>query len=79
LSDALTEWLKAHPKARLLAVDTLAADLTGADTHKQSEVRAVLGALSQMALMLVAGSSIHRRAARTGISERPPSILADSV
>jgi hypothetical protein len=46
---ALTEWLKAHPAVRLLVVDPLAAYLTGADTHKQSEVRAVLGALSQMA------------------------------
>jgi putative DNA primase/helicase len=45
----LTEWLRAHPGVRLLVVDPLAAYLTGADTHKQSEVRAVLGALSQMA------------------------------
>src|SRR5262249_30385407 len=42
-------WLKAHGAVRLLVVDPLAAYLTGADTHKQSEVRAVLGALSQMA------------------------------
>jgi hypothetical protein len=46
---ALTEWLKAHPEVRLIVVDPLAAYLTGADTHKQSEVRAVLGALSRMA------------------------------
>jgi hypothetical protein len=46
---ALTEWLTAHPAVRLLVIDPLAAYLTGADTHKQSEVRAVLGALSQMA------------------------------
>ena len=45
----LTEWLTAHGSVRLLVVDPLAAYLTGADTHKQSEVRAVLGALSQMA------------------------------
>jgi hypothetical protein len=45
----LTKWLKAHPGVRLLVVDPLAAYLTGADTHKQAEVRAVLGALSQMA------------------------------
>jgi putative DNA primase/helicase len=47
----LTEWLKDHPAVRLLVVDPLAAYLTGADTHKQSEVRAVLGALSQMATL----------------------------
>jgi hypothetical protein len=47
--DALAEWLRSHPAVRLLVVDPLAAYLTGADTHKQSEVRAVLGALSQMA------------------------------
>jgi putative DNA primase/helicase len=47
--DVLTGWLREHPGVRLLVVDPLAAYLTGADTHKQSEVRAVLGALSQMA------------------------------
>jgi hypothetical protein len=46
---ALAEWLTSRPAVRLLVVDPLAAYLTGADTHKQSEVRAVLGALSQMA------------------------------
>lgn len=46
---ALTDWLKAHPGVRLLVIDPLAAYLTGADTHKQSEVRAVLSALGQMA------------------------------
>jgi putative DNA primase/helicase len=46
---ALAEWLKAHPAVRLLVIDPLAAYLTGADTHKQSEVRAVLGALAQIA------------------------------
>jgi len=45
----LADWIRAHPAVRLLVVDPLAAYLTGADTHKQSEVRAVLGALSQMA------------------------------
>lgn len=47
--DAIAEWLKAHSAVRLLVVDPLAAYLTGADTHKQSEVRAVLGALAQIA------------------------------
>jgi hypothetical protein len=46
---ALAAWLKSHPAVRVLVVDPLAAYLTGADTHKQSEVRAVLGALSHMA------------------------------
>jgi RecA-family ATPase len=46
---ALDEWLKVHPAVRLLVVAPLAAYLTGADTHKQSEVRAVLGALAQIA------------------------------
>jgi RecA-family ATPase len=36
---ALTEWLQAHSALRLLVVDPLAAYLTGADTHKQAEVR----------------------------------------
>lgn len=46
---ALAKWLKAHTAVRLLVIDPLAAYLTGADTHKQSEVRAVLGAVAQMA------------------------------
>ena len=45
----LADWHKAHPNVRLLVVDPLAAYLTGADSHKQSDVRAVLGALGRMA------------------------------
>ena len=48
--DALGEWLTQHPGVRLLVVDPLAAYLTGADSHKQADVRAVLGALSRMAM-----------------------------
>jgi hypothetical protein len=46
---ATREFLRAHPDVRVLIVDPLTSYLGKADSHKNAEVRAVLGPLCQLA------------------------------
>ena len=45
----LVKWLQAHPAAHVLVLDPLAAFLGKVDSHKNSEVRGVLGRLAKLA------------------------------
>jgi hypothetical protein len=45
----LDEWLVAHPEARLVAIDPISAFLGDADSHRNSEVRAILGPVAELA------------------------------
>jgi hypothetical protein len=47
--DALDKWLQSHPNVRVMALDPLAAFVGDIDTHRNNEVRAVLGRLSKLA------------------------------
>jgi hypothetical protein len=45
----IEEWLKAHPEVRLFVVDPISAFMGDGDSHKNAEVRAVLGPLADLA------------------------------
>jgi hypothetical protein len=49
--EPLRRWLKEHPACRLVVIDPAGAYIgrTGADDHKDSELRALLGPLSELA------------------------------
>lgn len=46
---AVGEWLSLHPEVRLLVVDPISAFMGEGDSHKNAEVRAVLGPLAELA------------------------------
>ena len=46
---AIEEWLNAHPEVRLFVVDPISAFMGDGDSHKNAEVRAVLGPLADLA------------------------------
>ena len=45
----LDEWLVAHSEARLVVIDPISAFLGDADSHRNSEVRAILGPVAELA------------------------------
>lgn len=45
----VSEWIEAHPNLKLFIVDPISAFLGNTDSHKNAEVRAVLGPLADLA------------------------------
>lgn len=45
----LDEWLASHPEAKLLVIDPISAFLGNVDSHRNSEVRSILGPVADLA------------------------------